>query len=242
MRHALVSDVHGNLEALEAVLADLATRGVDDVACLGDFVGYGASPDACIDRLRPHVAVSLLGNHDEAVLHPESLAHFNPTAAEAARWTRSELSGEHLAWLATLPLSAVWHGARLVHASPIAPEAWTYLQDATDATQQFAGFSEALCFVGHTHAPVVFVAAPGEPTRALREPFVILRPGARHLVVVPSVGQPRDHDPRAGYLIWDDAAGTLECVRVAYDVDGAAARIRGAGLPPRLADRLAHGV
>jgi diadenosine tetraphosphatase ApaH/serine/threonine PP2A family protein phosphatase len=242
MRHALVSDVHGNLEALDAVLADLATREVHDVACLGDFVGYGASPDACIDRLRDRVAVSLLGNHDDAVLHPEALAGFNPVAAEAARWTRDALSAEHRAWLATLPLSCVWHGARLVHASPIAPEAWTYLQHADDAAGQFAGYPEALCFVGHTHAPVVFVRTSDGRTHELREPFVTLRDGARHLVVVPSVGQPRDHDPRAGYLIWDDAAGTLECVRVAYDVDGAAARIRGAGLPPRLADRLSHGV
>lgn len=242
MRHALVSDVHGNLEALDAVLADLATREVADVACLGDFVGYGASPDDCIERLRGRVAVALLGNHDEAVLHPETLVRFHPVAAEAARWTRDALSAEHLAWLATLPLSCVWHGARLVHASPIAPERWTYLQDADDAAQQFPGYAESLCFVGHTHAPVVFVWTPDELTRAVHEPFVTLRPGARHLVVVPSVGQPRDHDPRAGYLIWDDAAGTVECVRVAYDVDGAAARIRGAGLPPRLADRLAHGV
>lgn len=242
MRHALVSDVHGNLEALDAVLADLATREVGDVACLGDFVGYGASPDACIDRLRDRVAVSLLGNHDDAVLHPEALAGFNPTAAEAARWTRAELSSEHLAWLGTLPLAVVWHGARLAHASPIAPEGWTYLQDADDAAHQFVGYAETLCFVGHTHAPVVFERAGDGRTHAHRDASVTMRPESRYLVVVPSVGQPRDHDPRAGYLVWDDAAGTLECVRVAYDVERAAARIRGAGLPPRLADRLSHGV
>ena len=103
MRHALLSDVHGNLEALDAVLADLATRGVDDVACLGDFVGYGASPAECIARLRGRVAVALLGNHDEGVLRPETLVAFNPLAAEAARWTRDVLPAEPLAWLASLP-------------------------------------------------------------------------------------------------------------------------------------------
>ena len=242
MRHALLSDVHGNLEALDAVLADLATRGVEDVACLGDFVGYGASPAECIARLRGRVAVALLGNHDEGVLRPETLVAFNPLAAEAARWTRDVLPAEPLAWLASLPLTADWHGARLVHASPVAPEAWTYLVEAPDATPQFAGFDGPLCFVGHTHAPVVFEQRDGRAVEVAREGRTTLRDGVRCLVVVPSVGQPRDRDPRAGYAIWDEGTGTVEFVRVPYDIEGAQARIRAAGLSPRLADRLAHGV
>ncbi|MFM7231711.1 MAG: metallophosphoesterase family protein [bacterium] len=241
MLHALLSDVHGNLEALDAVLADLATRGVTDVACLGDFVGYGASPNECVERLRGRVAVALLGNHDAAACDPAEADSFTPAAATAAHWTAGVLAPAHREWLRGLSRRAHWHGALLVHASPADTGSWPYVVDAYDAQVAFDACDDALVFAGHSHLPVVFERAGSALPTATHEALVRLRPDRRHLVVVPSVGQPRDHDPRAGYALWDDAACTVESVRVAYDVDAAQARIRSAGLPPRLADRLSHG-
>ena len=240
MRHALLSDVHGNLEALDAVLADLERRRVDDVVCLGDFVGYGANPKECIERLEARIEWGLLGNHDQAVVDPSALADFNDDAAAAARWTRRQLTPRHLAYLAGRPLFARWHGARLVHSSPSDPGAWNYLLDKQDAEGEFEWFEERFCFVGHTHVPMVFDWSHG--IEAVRhDALTAIREGHRYLVVVPSVGQPRDHDPRAGYLVWDDEAGTFEQVRLDYDIDRAAQRIHDAGLPTWLANRLQFG-
>lgn len=240
MRHALLSDVHGNLPALEAVLADLATRRIDDLVCLGDFVGYGADPNECVERLEGRIEWGLLGNHDQAVVDPSVLADFNDDAAAAARWTRQQLSPRNLAYLAARPLFARWHGARIVHASPSDPGAWNYLISAEDAEQEFEWFDEPLCFVGHTHMPVVFQWSGGIESET-HEPVVQGRRDRRYLIVVPSVGQPRDGDPRAGYLVWDDEAMTFEQVRIEYDIESAARRIIDAGLPHWLADRLRFG-
>src|SRR5262245_17446676 len=159
MLHALVSDVHANLEALEAVLADIVVRGADDVACLGDFVGYGASPNDCVALLKPRIEAAVLGNHDQAALDPAVLEYFNPEAAAAARWTADALSPEHSAYLRGLPYSVPWRGARLVHASPAAPEEWNYVFTPVDAVSEMSHCEEAVCFVGHSHFPGTFELA-----------------------------------------------------------------------------------
>lgn len=240
MRHALLSDVHGNLPALEAVLADVAARGIDDMVCLGDFVGYGADPNECIARLEDRIDWGLLGNHDQAVVDPSMLAEFNDDAAAAARWTRRQLTPRNLAYLGARPLFARWHGARLAHASPSDPGSWNYLITADDAEQEFEWFDEPVCFVGHTHMPILFQWSQGIE-RVSHEPLVQARRDRRYLIVVPSVGQPRDGDPRAGYLVWDDETWTFEQVRLEYDIELAAQRILDAGLPPWLAERLRLG-
>lgn len=240
MTRAILSDLHGNLEALEAVLADLERAGVDEVACLGDFVGYGASPNECIERLRPRLAVALLGNHDEAAFDPMALEYFNDEAARAVRWTTGALTRENLDWLRALPFETVWHGARLVHASPSDPPAWNYVLTLADAWTEMQSCRERLCFVGHSHVPAVVEIGTTHPSRVAGE-SVQLVPGRRYLTVVPSVGQPRDGDSRAGYLLWDDEGDTLEPVRVPYDIARAQERIRAAGLPAHLAERLAWG-
>jgi predicted phosphodiesterase len=240
MKHAIVSDVHANLEALEAVLTDAERRGADDIACLGDFVGYGASPNECVERLKPRIEVAVLGNHDQAVFDPTWLENFNEEAATAARWTAGALRREHLDYLRALPFSVPWQGARLVHASPADPEAWNYVFTPHEAVVEMDACPEAVCFVGHSHYPGTF-EVNGRAAAYTRERRILGRRDRRYLIVVPSVGQPRDGDPRAGYLLWDDQAWTFEHVRLEYDLEQAIERIAGAGLPPSLGERLRWG-
>jgi len=240
MLHAVVSDVHANLEALEAVLADIERRGARDKICLGDFVGYGASPNECMTLLCPQIEAAVLGNHDDAAVRPAGVEAFNPDAARAARWTAKALSAEHRDYLAKLPLSVGWRGARLVHASPSEPGSWSYVFRLGEAVREMASCTEALCLVGHSHVPGTFEVR-GTRATYTRTPFVEGVRDRRYLIVVPSVGQPRDGDPRAGYLLWDDEAWTFEHVRLEYDVDRAVERILDAALPAYLAERLRWG-
>jgi diadenosine tetraphosphatase ApaH/serine/threonine PP2A family protein phosphatase len=240
MLHAVLSDVHANLEALEVVLADVAGRGAADRVCLGDFVGYGASPNECMTMLCPRVEAAVLGNHDDAAVHPERVEAFNPDAARAARWTASQLTREHRDYLRALPLSVAWKGARLVHASPDDPGMWNYVFRPVEAVREMAVCEEPLCFVGHSHVPGTF-EVKGQRATYTREPHVAGSHDRRYLIVVPSVGQPRDGDPRAGYLLWDDEAWTFEHIRLEYDLERAVERILEAGLPSYLAERLRWG-
>lgn len=240
MRRGVLSDIHGNLEALEAVLADLEARGVESLACLGDFVGYGASPNECIAALRPRVEAAVLGNHDQASIGMLRLGGFRSDAAVAARWTEAQLTPEHRTWLMELPLATTWHGIRLVHASPSDPEEWRYVLSVSEATEELRTFDERLCLIGHSHVAGAFVESERR-VRYVRGSELVIDPEARYLVNVGSVGQPRDGDWRAAYLIVDEERPALEHVRVEYDVDRAARRIVDAGLPSFLAERLRWG-
>jgi predicted phosphodiesterase len=240
VKHAILSDVHANLEALDAVLADVRARGADDLVCLGDFVGYGASPNECVERLRPAIQAAVLGNHDQAAFDETWLDSFNPEAAAAARWTARALGREHLDYLRALPFSVAWRGARLVHGSPADPPAWNYVFTPGEAIGEMEACPEPVCFVGHSHVPGTF-ELDGRRARYTREAAIAGRRERRYLIVVPSVGQPRDGDPRAGYLVWDDEAWTFEHVRLDYDIAGAVRRIVDAGLPRALGERLRYG-
>lgn len=240
MVHAIVSDIHGNLEALEAVLADLESVRPASVVCLGDFVGYGASPNECIDRLRPRIEGAVLGNHDAAAIGRLRLAYFNADAAQAAVWTGDALTPRNRAYLEALPDKLWWRGTLLVHATPEEPTAWHYITGAAEAAQEFATFPEPVCFIGHSHYPGVFTH-DGREVRYTRAAETRLDDGRRYLVNVGSVGQPRDGDPRAAYVLYDDEARVLRHVRVEYDVGGAMRRIVAAGLPRFLAERLRWG-
>ncbi|NOT35160.1 MAG: metallophosphoesterase family protein [Candidatus Eisenbacteria bacterium] len=240
MRHAIVTDIHGNLEALETVLADIERRRPDSIQCLGDFVGYGASPNECIDRLQPLIEHSVAGNHDLAACGRIKLGYFNHNAALAARWTESNLTPAHREYLRGLPFQVEWRGTRLVHSSPAAPEEWHYVLSPAEAAEEMTAYVESLCFIGHSHYPGVF-DRHGDQVRYTRAETVRVEPGHRYLVNVGSVGQPRDGDPRAAYLIWDEGEGTLQHVRLEYDIAGAMRRIHDAGLPRFLAERLQWG-
>ncbi len=241
MRWAIVSDIHANLEALEAVLADLDRERPEALVCLGDFVGYGASPNPCIERLRPRIEAAVAGNHDWASCGRMRLGSFSGDAASAARWTATQLTPEHRDYLLGLPLTARWQGALLVHASPAFPDRWAYVLSVEDATEELAAFEEPLGFVGHSHYPGAFEQDERGAIHYTRAAEVAIRPGHRYLVTVPSVGQPRDGDPRAGYLIVDPDQGLMRQVRVSYDVGGAMRRIHDAGLPRFLSERLMAG-
>jgi diadenosine tetraphosphatase ApaH/serine/threonine PP2A family protein phosphatase len=242
MLRAVLSDIHSNLEALEAVLADAGRAGASEILCLGDFVGYGASPNECIERLRPIVTAAVAGNHDVAVCGRIRLGSFGSNAAQAASWTGTILTPQCQAYLESLPITVRHAGALLVHASPSEPRAWHYVQDAGEARAEFDSFMESLCLVGHLHRPGIY-RLDGHTDQVVysRELEMPLDPQGRFLVIVPSVGQPRDGDPRAGYLLWDDGRGWLRQVRVDYDFAAARQRILDAGLPPFLGDRLQWG-
>ena len=240
MLHAVLSDIHGNLEALETVLADIDRRGVASIACLGDFVGYGASPNECIETLRPRIEVAVAGNHDLAACGRIKLGYFNSDAAEAARWTDQRLTPENRAYLEGLPLSVPWRGLRLVHSSPSDPEDWRYVLSAEEAEEEMKAFTESVCLIGHSHYPGAF-EWNARRLNYTREADIPLRPGHRYLVNVASVGQPRDGDPRAGYLLYAPDARLMTHVRLDYPVEGAMKRIAAAGLPRFLAERLQWG-
>ena len=240
MLHAVLSDIHGNLEALEAVLADLDRRQPANVACLGDFVGYGASPNECVERLRPRLEAAVIGNHDLAAVGRLRLATFNDDAATAAQWTDARLSEENRRWLESLPFTAAWHGALLVHSSPVSPEEWNYVLSPADAELEMSSCAESLVMVGHSHYAGTFELNGGRASFT-RASEVRLTEGHRYLVNAGSVGQPRDGDSRTGYLLYDDRERTLCHIRLDYDIARSMERIREAGLPDFLAERLRWG-
>lgn len=232
MKLAIISDIHSNLEALEAVLAAIDARDVDAIYCLGDVVGYGPDPAACVELVRARCAGVVRGNHDVAVASEGGLRRLPPDGQAAARHNRAHLSEAQLAYLDDLPLRLDADGYTFVHATPDEPSAWKRLERFTLAQQQFECFDAAICFLGHTHVPAVMSDRLG----VLR-----VRAGNRYLVNVGSVGQPRDHNPHAAFALFDAASFEHETVRVPYDVEQTAAKIVDAGLPRRLGDRLKVG-
>jgi diadenosine tetraphosphatase ApaH/serine/threonine PP2A family protein phosphatase len=240
VRYAVVSDIHGNLEALRAVLADAAPR-ADDVLCLGDVVGYGADPSACVEMIGARAGAVVAGNHERAVTGGMSLSWFNRYARAAAEWTRTQLDTDCASYLTALPLTVEVDDATLVHASPRQPDEWEYLVSDEDGWQAFDAFATRLCFVGHSHVPAMWSLGSSGPDYERGDVDIRLDAGRRYIVNVGSVGQPRDRDPRAAYALWDVEARRVSIRRVAYDVAGARAKIEAAGLPRFLSERLAAG-
>jgi diadenosine tetraphosphatase ApaH/serine/threonine PP2A family protein phosphatase len=233
LKLALLSDIHANLEALTAALEVVDARRVDAVYCLGDVVGYGADAATCVNLVRLHCKATVLGNHDEAVALKRGLKILPRDARKAAAYNRTQLSSDQRAFLAGLPLTLEADGCTFVHATPADPGAWQRLGSYMVARQQFDHFHTDVCFIGHSHVPAVM----GNKLGATR-----VQPGARYLVNVGSVGQPRDGDPRACVAFFDTETFAYELVRVSYNVEAAAAKIITAGLPKGLANRLFKGV
>jgi putative phosphoesterase len=232
MRIAILSDIHGNVEALEKVLSVIRDRKVDSIVCLGDIVGYGASPNACIETIRSVTPYILLGNHDEGAIQLEKTEYFNPYARIAAEWTHDELTVENQEFIKTFPFTLDQQGILFVHSSPFQPEEWHYIITPTDATHNFSYFTQQICFVGHSHIPDVFC----EDNTTME----VVR-GKKFIVNIGSVGQPRDSDWRSSFGIFDTDSWVYQNIRTEYDIETAAAKIRKAGLPRPLADRLFAG-
>jgi diadenosine tetraphosphatase ApaH/serine/threonine PP2A family protein phosphatase len=238
MRTAVLSDIHANWPALEAVLADARASQVDEVLCLGDVVGYGGHPGRCLDQVREEGWLTLVGNHDAACTDPRILSWFNEDAARVIRWTIEQLSEDRLGWLGELPDRTLRSDVLLVHASPRDP-IYEYILDTRTAAANLELLDGRVCFHGHTHVPGVF--RPEEGGSYHRYALDTIELTGPALVNPGSVGQPRDGIPDASYGIWDDAEGTFEFRRIPYDRQEAKEAILSAGLPERFALRLDLG-
>ncbi len=268
-KYAILSDIHSNLEALDTVLACCREAGVDQYLCLGDIVGYNANPRECLYKVWDLNLMAIVrGNHDEYVASgDEEMTGFNPNARAAVLWTRTQISPEERAWLATPPMRMTVPGTpiTLVHATLDSPEQWGYVFDTHHARDNFSYQFTQLCFCGHSHVPVAFDKKPmtedmeksvvemdnwarklGETAASIR-PYeadvltVPIEPGHKYLFNIGSVGQPRNHDPRASFAIFDDQEKTVSRYRLPYDIAGAQRKVLDAGLPERLATRLEIG-
>jgi len=239
-RIAIFSDVHGNLEALQTVLRKIAAAGVDRIICLGDVVGYGADPNACLEQVVKVSDLILAGNHDCASVGLEDPGFFNPVALAAIQWTAHMLDKKNAALLRFYRPFEDEGVCRYAHSSPVEPDLWHYLFDPEDGWTVLAQTNFEMCFVGHSHR--AFVCSASQKTTLMREGEVQLSDGDRYLINVGSVGQPRDGDPRASFAIWDRENGNLQLHRVSYDVAAAQAKILDAGLPSFLAERIGVGM
>ncbi len=239
-RIAILGDIHSNLEALEAVLDDCRSQGVDDYLCTGDVVGYNACPHECLSIIRSLGCPVVKGNHDHYVASTANLEDFNPHAAAVVRWTREQLSEEELNFLRDLPFIVTKTGITIVHATMDRPEAFGYVFDNQQAETNFIQQKTPLCFHGHTHCPMIYEKQLSGVYRIDPQDFPI-KIGRKYFINVGSVGQPRDGDTRATYTIYDVREKTITFRRVPYDIAAAQQRIRNAGLPERLAERLSWG-
>ncbi|MBE0645572.1 MAG: metallophosphoesterase family protein [Bacteroidetes bacterium] len=232
MRLAIISDIHANLEALERVLEDTELMQADRLVCLGDIIGYGSDPAACVALLRERADICVLGNHDAAVFSVPERAFFNPNARAALSWTMAQLSEGDIAYLQGLPYRVSTDNLLFVHSAPRAPEQWDYVFSGMEARLYGRYFHERICFIGHSHVPGIYPIDPGVRGYSHSQ---------RYVINVGSVGQPRDGNWRSSYGLLDTVAGSYENRRIEYDVETAARKIRERGLPTRLAERLKLG-
>ncbi len=240
MRYAVISDIHGNLEALNSVIDSCHSSGVDSFICAGDIVGYGANPRECLDIIRELRIISVAGNHDLAVAGKIDASYFIPAGKAAIAWCRNVLSFEDFDFLNGLPLVLKNNYLIVVHASLHHPERFEYLYDIINATDTFYLMDRSVCFIGHTHRPQIFIQKDGRLFFP-NELSIELSAGCKYIVNVGSVGQPRDSNPMACYCIYDTDLNMIEVKRVAYDIKSAQRKIIEAGLPEILAYRLSTG-
>lgn len=233
MRLAIISDIHSNLEALNRAFELIDAERVDEIVCLGDTVGYGANPNECLDLVRARCSTVLLGNHDAAAIDLAVSNQFTLNAQLSAIWTFGTLLDENKTYLGSLPHTKLLGEVLLAHSSPNEPEEWHYVISEFDTREAFSSFNERLCFIGHSHIPVIFSELGKAPA--------VTQTG-RFIVNVGSVGQPRDANPDLSFGIFDTVSWTYRNVRAEYDIDTAAKKIRKAGLPRTLAERLYHGM
>jgi len=243
MKTAIISDIHANIEALQAVMADSESRNVDEIVCLGDVVGYGANPNECVSLISKRCPVTILGNHDAAALGNLSTEHFNIHAKVAIEWTAGHISKQSKAFLENLPLAKTAGDRTYVHATPYEPRMWYYITSLEEAAFNFQFFSTPVCFVGHTHIPIIIVLDRDKELFVHQEEQVRFEafPDARFLINVGSVGQPRDHNPDACYGILDSNTGIFSLHRVKYEIAKAQAKMKKIKMPDFLVQRLQEG-
>ncbi|MBN8710624.1 MAG: metallophosphoesterase family protein [Verrucomicrobia bacterium] len=239
MRFAIFGDIHANLHALETVLADAKAQACTHYVCMGDIVGYNAFPKQCLDIVRNLECPAVKGNHDEQASMLGEQEGFNPLAEEAMHWTREQLGREDKDWLRSLRLQRQVRDFTIVHATLDTPHKWGYVFNQLDAAASFSYQHTTVCFIGHTHTPKAYVRDGSVRTVPLD--VLTIQQGKKYLVNVGSVGQPRDGDWRSAYCIYDTNTNEIHLRRLEYDIEGAQRAILDAGLPRRLAERLAVG-
>jgi diadenosine tetraphosphatase ApaH/serine/threonine PP2A family protein phosphatase len=239
VKYVIISDIHGNLEALEAAREEIESIRPDKILCLGDLVGYGASPNECVESARKICDLTVAGNHDFGSVGRTDIAYFNMYAREAILWTAKTLEQDASEYLSGLPLTEVVEpGIMIVHATPREPQRYIFTHE--QALDEFRAFEERICFIGHSHQPTIYELMD-EETLIVNVERVNVIADRRYLVNVGSVGQPRDGDPRACICVYDTDAGDISIRRIEYDIEGAKKKIIDAGLPAVLANRLSWG-
>jgi len=239
MKYAIIADIHANLEAFQVVLQDIEKQKCTHVACLGDVVGYNANPKECLDTVRAMNIPCVKGNHDEFCSSDTPMEGFSPHAAEAGNWTRGKLTEDDRKWLRELKFLRLVSNFTIVHATLDAPQRWGYVFDKLAAAASFTYQNTPVCFFGHTHVPVAFIR--DSVVRGGTYSKFKVEQGRKYFVNVGAVGQPRDGNPKSAYVVYDMDEGSIELRRLEYDIAGAQKKIIAAGLPARLAERLAMG-
>ncbi len=237
MTIAIISDVHGNLEALNEVFKYVDNKNIEAVYCLGDIVGYGPNPNECVELVSQRCIKVVIGNHDHAALGLTSTEYFNDFAKISTHWTTNNLSEENKNYLHSLEFTYSSDQFLAVHSTPSAPTLWHYILSEMDAQHEFKYFDERICFIGHSHFPIIFNDRAG----FTRAPKVKLESGDKFIVNVGSVGQPRDGNPKTCFCVYDEKESSIEFVRLDYEIDKTREKIIKAGLPVFLADRLKKG-
>ncbi|OQX82680.1 MAG: hypothetical protein B6D53_03990 [Candidatus Omnitrophica bacterium 4484_49] len=243
MSYAILGDIHSNLEALLAVLEDVDKNKVEKIFFVGDIVGYGADPSRCIAISQEKFELSVMGNHDLAVLGKMNLSWFNDYARKAIIWTQSRLSREELQYLNSLVLVEEYQDMIFVHGSLYEPEKFHYIFEVHQVHRNFDFQGDKkICFIGHSHYPFIAISDDLEGEIKIVNGFETeIRPRWRYLVNVGSVGQPRDNDPRASYVLYEPEKARIEIKRVEYDIEEAVSKIISKGLPQILGERLYYG-
>lgn len=239
MRFAIFGDIHANLEALQAMLADAQEHEATHYVCLGDVVGYNANPRECLDIVRALECPVVKGNHDEHASIEGDLSNFNPLAEEAIAWTRGQLADADKQWLRGLRMVRQVRDFTIVHATLDTPHQWGYVFNQLDAAASFSYQHTGICFYGHTHAPRAYIRDTAVKSIDMEQ--LRIEPNKKYFINVGSVGQPRDGDWRASYCLYDVEERLVQLRRLEYDIYTAQDKIVDAGLPQRLADRLAMG-
>jgi len=236
-----MSDVHCNLEALQECLKVCERRKVDRILFIGDAVGYGASPNQCVSLLRKEADIMLAGNHDYGAVGKTDTNYFNIYAREAIEWTSRVLNPDNFNFLRSMPLVYEEDDMLFVHSTPESPADWDYIMDADDIVRNFRSFDKKICFVGHSHVPIIFIENEKGEIHIEATNRLTISKRCKYIINVGSIGQPRDGDPRASFGIYDTDLREFELVRAEYDIKRSQEKILLAGLPAFLASRLAVG-
>lgn len=241
MRIAIYSDIHGNLDAFEAVLKDIDREDVDKKVFLGDVVGYGPEPNECIELLGENADVMLAGNHDWAAVEYTDHSYFNPYAKESLFWTMRQLSDKNKEWIKILKPSGTLDNIQLAHATPLQPDEWRYILTMQDAMDNYQAIEKPVCFIGHSHQPVIIEYVDEVNILPIRDIYKTLEPNRKYVINVGSVGQSRDSNPDACYVVYDTKTQNIEFRRVEYNVARVQKKMEKNGLPKYLIERLGVG-